>query len=1217
MYAACSLVARLEADSQTTKASALSALTHKLLALKLVSAAGVPDLNHNLLQLLASLSDQPLSSSLDLSPDVLDLLFNPATRLLEDDQQQQQTQGEQAPLPGGTQHFQRLLRGAAAGRAAAAADGSMSDEYDPYGDDSSLSDWDEGESKQQQQQHWGQQPLSADAEPPASEEDELQQPQEPHLQQQQQQQTRRYQPAPNTAHASRQGVQQLPYGCVVPAPQQPLAKLQALRTAHTQAMQAASVPPEQQQQQLCLSEHFVAQQVLRVLQGLPALGFVIKDARDKLNTQQQQPGSCGTDSTGSDSGSSSSSSGSLSSEQFYDVDPRVCTPHMPSRALHALLQDAAAAGTHHRQMRALVQQLAYGDMVSNSLQVTPCLRALGAALQQQLDSLGCQLADLQRQLQQEHEQPRSSSRADGGRPQQQQGERGLLLRYFRREARPVVARLQLLHSTVFGILRQLSGPPAAVSAGLIDGLSAAVQAASADEAVGLQVVAGAAALLHLLLSSCVPLSRALAQWLWCAEDSVRVLSTGCQQQAGVSVCSSDFFIVRKASRDVAAVHPSFWHKAYGFSTRTTPEAATAAAAAASAGAAGNSSGPGAASAGADVCCPAVLAPFVQSIMTAGKSMRLLDYMDQEDLKRSSLCSGNSSSSVSACTGADGVASGVAQQQQRAGALGPGNSGGALQRQPSTPRRRRPSSSGGRPSSSGAAAAGGGMGVAAGQLSRQPSLSGRPGTRPTPAAAAGTAAQPGKANSRRKWDVAPQQPASPADASAAAALYGVDHNAVSRRVGLQLAAAAAMAGQQLVENELPHEFIRSANYLLQQEQELQAQAHATMQQPKQYLQHCSGHSAPGNSSSSSGTDLLLERLESVASALARPHALAAAGAAAQGQQSSLRDALAAARKARAADAAVLGGAAAPTQQQAVKLPAEPSTPEAAEVPTASADISGSAQQQQQQQQDEASEPQSPPAAPGTPGTPADRSPAASPAAAADAGTPATHQEGGSNDAHSSSSSSGSGGSGLDVVPKLTVWKDHVEAKLSSAHQHLQCIAPWQQQQQPACSAADDDTQQSPDARHTQQHGSKAAAVSTYASSSRNWLLQTADIKVPGHFTGSLAELWPLKPVQGLKELAASGASWLQGAAWPGCDTEWLLQHPPAHLPSVQQLLWSTLVQPVRTRVSDGGRGTSSAVLSARLLVPGGACMLPPSVLMLTAVCLTCRFNATAAAATAAG
>jgi hypothetical protein len=141
---------------------------------------------------------------------------------------------------------------------------------------------------------------------------------------------------------------------------------------------------------------------------------------------------------------------------------------------------------------------------------------------------------------------------------------------------------------------------------------------------------------------------------------------------------------------------------------------------------------------------------------------------------------------------------------------------------------------------------------------------------------------------------------------------------------------------------------------------------------------------------------------------------------------------------------------------------------------------------------------------------------------------------------------------------------MEAKLTAAQQHLQHMAPWQQD--PSCSSADD-KQEPSDSKQQQQQWRQAGSSSGSSSSSKNWLLRTADTKVPGHFTGSLAELWPLKPVLGLKDLAASGASWLRDAGWPGCDLDWLLHHPPAHLPSVQQLLWSALVQPVRTRVSD--------------------------------------------------
>jgi hypothetical protein len=874
-------------------------------------------------------------------------------------------------------------------------------------------------------------------------------------------------------------------------------------------------------------------------------------------------------------------------------------------------------------MRALVQQLAYGSsiMANEPVEVTPCLRAFGVALQQQLDGLGMQLADLQQLLQQEYDQRASSSATgslhDGSRLQQH-GERGLLMRCIRCEARPVVQRLHLLHDAVFEILLQLDGPPAAVSAGLIDGLAAAAHAASSCDASGPQGVSGAAALLHLLLSSCVPLSRALAQWLWCAEDNVAEPQQGQsdavaqgptasgdhkqqQQEQGASVCASGFFILRKASTDLSAVHPSFWHTAYGFSQKSTPPGSRA------------NAGAGTKQATAAVCCPAVLAPFVHSIITAGKSMRLLDYMDQENLKRSGLCSSSRATALGAQAGQGQTAAAQQQQLQRPASARPSGMGSAQQRRPSTPLRRRPSSAGPRITdrvSAATAAAQAAGGILAGRLSRQPSWTGRPASAAAAAGQHSTAgskgASKGGSSGRKKWEVQPTPPVPPACDGEAAAVYAVDRSAVARRVQLQLAAAAAVAGQQLVENELPHEFIGSVNFILQQEQELQAKAHATMKQHKQYLQDCSSSSTV---SSSNANQLLLQRLEAVAAALARPNNLPA-GAARDVQLPNLRGAVAAARKARASDAALLGKAKQTQQQhqQAAHLPDQPaastgataaqgatlttaadslercsSSPErspssaakAAAGPNTTNSSSSSSTEQgerevppRQPPDDVPAEPQTPPKAAGPTADP--EAPAVAEAApqATSAGANAAHTD--TSYAASSSNGSGDGNSSPDVVPKLTVWKDQMEARLTAAHQHLQRMAPWQQDL--SCSSADV-AQEPSDSKQQQQwgqHGNKGSArrqAGSSSSSGKNWLLRTADTKVPGHFTGSLAELWPLKPVLGLKDLAASGASWLKDAGWPGCELDWLLHHPPAHLPSVQELLWSALVQPVRTRVSN--------------------------------------------------
>jgi hypothetical protein len=202
------------------------------------------------------------------------------------------------------------------------------------------------------------------------------------------------------------------------------------------------------------------------------------------------------------------------------------------------------------------------------------------------------------------------------------------------------------------------------------------------------------------------------------------------------------------------------------------------------------------------------------------------------------------------------------------------------------------------------------------------------------------------------------------------------------------------------------------------------------------------------------------------------------------------------------------------------------------------------------------------------------------------------------AEAGSSSSSSPGAGCnspdspDLVPKLTVWRDQLEAKLSTVGQQLQRMAPRQPLPSPEPNSTEDTRQQSDCAKAAKSSSCRKGGSSGTSSSSKSWLLQTADAECPAHFTGSLAELWPLKPVVGLRA-AARGASssssgngsgaWLCGAAWPGADLAWLLHDPPSRLPSVQQLLWTAFVQPVRARVSHGvGCDTAGHVAGLRTL-----------------------------------
>lgn len=159
-----------------------------------------------------------------------------------------------------------------------------------------------------------------------------------------------------------------------------------------------------------------------------------------------------------------------------------------------------------------------------------------------------------------------------------------------------------------------------------------------------------------------------------------------------------------------------------------------------------------------------------------------------------------------------------------------------------------------------------------------------------------------------------------------------------------------------------------------------------------------------------------------------------------------------------------------------------------------------------------------------------------------------------------------------VPRLTAWHDQLEGRLTAAGQQLQRMAPWQCQEGATVHTQDNgsnDTkqqQQQERAGDDQQSGSSRKSTSKKSSS---WLLRAAETKAPGHFRGSLAELWPFKPVVGgltsSNNNSSAAAPWLRGAAWPGTDLAWLLHSPPRHLPAVEQLMYSALVQPVQARV----------------------------------------------------
>ncbi|KAF6260435.1 Spc98 family-domain-containing protein [Scenedesmus sp. NREL 46B-D3] len=646
-YAA--LVQRLHEASQPSKAAALSSLTSSLLGSDLACSSTL-ELNHNLLQLLASLARQPLDSTLEETPQLLQLLYKPAEQQLQPKQQQLQ----QAAVS----RFRQLLHG---GRAAAAdrvsedvastAGSSSEDDYDPFAEESDLTSWNSDDEQQEPQQllptaaalhesvhNDGGDDVDAEAE------------RQRHL--------GLTSTAPVVAvHRPASALQapaQLQPGRASPGSRQLLGRLAGARPNVLPALW-----PDRDH---CFSERYLAQQLLRVLQGQQAHGFLLQAE------QQAGPGP-------------------------LVPDPRVTTPALSPGALHALLQGFAEAGSAAWQLRRLAKQLtqtrgrawlpstaaaapqaatgAGSESGIAGVAVTSCLRAFGVALQQQLDLMNQQLAELQ------STGPATEAASTNSSSNCLSKQLGLTLLLVQQRTRPVVRRLQLLHGTIGAVMQQLGGCPADASAALLDGLQEAASAAALT-ASGEQGAAHAAALLHLLLCACVPLVAALCRWLWSAGDGAPpgdsqpaaqpAAGTGGaasrrssddaarahHQQEGVSCCSEDFFIVKRAA--VAATDARFWHAAYDFSQRRAAACGSATAnnglGSASTGAsnAGDAAVHGELASKARVACPAFLLPLASSIMAAGKSVRLLDHMEQEELRRTSFCSSSSQGSSSSSRG---------------------------------------------------------------------------------------------------------------------------------------------------------------------------------------------------------------------------------------------------------------------------------------------------------------------------------------------------------------------------------------------------------------------------------------------------------------------------------------------------------------------------------------------------------------------------------------
>jgi hypothetical protein len=1109
------------------------------------------ELNHNLLQLLASLAGQPLDSTLEETPQLLQLLYKPA--------EQQQPKQQQVAVS----RFRQLLRG---GRAAAAeglsedaastAGSSSGDEYDPYADESDLTSW-ESDDEQQQQQH-RQHTAAAAAHQESDSDDAAGQLQ--HDASSIPPGVALYRPA-----SALPAPHQLQPGLAAPSRHQLLGRLASARMAKQPAMWP--------NRDCCFSEEYLALQLLRVLQGQQAHGFLLQAE------QQAGPGPLVPDS-------------------------RATTPAMSPGALHALLQEFAEAGSAARQLRRLAAQLTQSrgrawlasgtaaapqaaagggsELGIAGVAVTSCLRAFGVALQQQLDLMGQQLAELQRAALEPAADCNSSSSWSARQP-------GLRLLSVKQRTRPIVRRLQLLHETVAAVLQQLGGCPADASATLLDGLQEAASAAALT-ASGEQGVADAAALLHLLLCSCVPLVAALSQWLWSAGDGaapddsqLTALTEGAasrrgsddagtvqqqlqQQPVGVSCCSEDFFIVKRAA--VVATDARFWHAAYGFSQRRAASGSNAAAgdgqglSAPSTAGAGDAAPPGEVVGAARVACPSFLLPLASRIMSAGKSVRLLDYMEQEELRRTSFCSSSSakgsSSSNGAAPGAAGMWLGAAAargvkprlQMSRSSSTGAAPQHSVRQADRSSGMSRQGSvRAAGISSNSGVTRPFG--------ISRSSSIAGGASAGPAGDAASGAsgaAALSGRARPhRRQW--------STTGAAAAPAAAGQQHGVVTsnltKQVRLQLAVAAAVASRS-EQQQLPLQFVAAAGQLLQRQQLPGGQLAAADTMSSKQAAAAAG----------SAGQLMWQVLQAAGRQMSQPCAHPSQ-ATQQHQQEhaavSLRDALLAAKAQRSAlaPAAKTGSTGTPVKQQKQQQPKE----------AEQAQLEQRVDLPQQQHQAPAQACNVGDTADGTDKPAAGSSPA---------DVSANHAE----EAGAAAAADSSDDDVFDArdVPRLLQWRDQLEARLAVAGSCLQHMAPWQQQHSKA-SNSKSDSRCAPDA--VRQAGAGAGAGSL--------LLRAAGSAMPGSFSASLAGLWPLQqPLRTHRSAAAAikqwgaascgadeqqqqqqqqqqqGLSWLAGSC-PGEELAWLLLDPPQSLPPLPQLLEQALLAPIQERVSSWPAG----------------------------------------------
>jgi hypothetical protein len=315
------------------------------------------------------------------------------------------------------------------------------------------------------------------------------------------------------------------------------------------------------------------------------------------------------------------------------VDPGVTTPELSPAALRALLQEFAEAGSAARALRHLSRRLCSGDSSGGEgggggegaggapfgFPVTPCLRAFGAALGEQLAAQGAQLAALQQRL-------LLASRGDDGAGAAAGADAGALVA-ARRAASGCIERLHLLRSVADGVAAEVGGSGPQASATLLDCLYRRL--AAGDPAPSGPAGEGAAgALLHLLLSSLMPLLAALGRWLYGGREGDSAGGGG--GGGGAAAPGDDFFVHPLAGLPVQ--DPRFWSQAF----------ALARGGGGGGGGGHSESSEGHADGGGEareaapaaepaVSCPSFLAPLAEGILSAGKSLRLLRYMQQEEL----------------------------------------------------------------------------------------------------------------------------------------------------------------------------------------------------------------------------------------------------------------------------------------------------------------------------------------------------------------------------------------------------------------------------------------------------------------------------------------------------------------------------------------------------------------------------------------------------------